>query len=137
MINGGVTANYLKIVIDEAKARKIRVIAWFEYGFAMHHKSIGNPPKFYENTKAKGWHLGFDPRTGFEWLNPAHPDVVKFLGQMMLDCLDMYPYISGVQIDDHFGAMTLVKFFTFSAVGSRLIQLQRILQNGLKVNQQC
>lgn len=97
----------LQEVIDAAKPLGIKVIPWFEYGFAFSHTSINNPSKriFKQKLEDKGWIDRDKPAidNGFEWLNVFNPEVRQFLQDLIFEVATKYD-VDGIQGDDRLPA---------------------------------
>ena len=95
----------LRELIDAAHAKNIKVLAWFEYGFAA---NIGSPGPIL-NARPEWASINSDGETvvknGFYWMNSLHPDVQEFMTSLVLEVVQNYPDIDGVQGDDRLPAM--------------------------------
>lgn len=95
----------LKELIDEAHKKNIKVIAWFEFGFASSFKENGG--RLLE--VRPGW-AGKDTsgnlvtKNGFEWMNAFHPEVQSFLLSLIMEVVKNYE-VDGIQGDDRLPAM--------------------------------
>ncbi|MDK2971638.1 MAG: hypothetical protein PWP23_1393 [Candidatus Sumerlaeota bacterium] len=98
----------LREVIEEAHARGLEVVPWFEFGFSCWHTSLGpgGGPivKKYPHWAAKDQEGKIATKNGFEWLNGLHPEVQDFLLSLILEVANTYE-IDGVQGDDRLPAM--------------------------------
>lgn len=100
------TRDPLQEVITEAHKRNIKVIAWFEYGFA----STAGPASsdVILNTKpewaAKDQNGNVVSKAGFRWMNSMLPDVQDFMLSLMLEVVNNYD-IDGIQGDDRLPSM--------------------------------
>lgn len=98
-------------VVAAAKKAKLKVIPWFEYGFAYSHSSINNPEKQKLETKLKklGW-LALDQeekpltKNGFQWMNALLPEVQDFMLKLVLEVAKNYD-VDGIQGDDRLPAL--------------------------------
>lgn len=95
----------LKELIEEAHKRKIKVIAWFEFGFSSSFELNGGPilekkPEW----AAKDVNGNLVTKNGFEWMNGFHPDVQEFLLSLVMEVLENYD-IDGIQGDDRLPAL--------------------------------
>jgi uncharacterized lipoprotein YddW (UPF0748 family) len=93
-------------LIEKAHAKNIKVIAWFEYGFASHY--AGQPQPITD--KKPEWVSKQQDGTqtvknNFYWLNGFHPEVQKFVTDMIVECVTKYPGLDGVQGDDRLPAL--------------------------------
>ena len=95
----------LRELIDAAHARDIKVMAWFEYGFAAFNGSPGpvldNSP---EHWQAKDVNGNVVVKNGFYWMNAFHPEVQQFMIDLVTEVVENYPDIDGVQGDDRLPA---------------------------------
>jgi len=83
--------DYLSYPVSLAKARGLRVVAWFEYGLAYAGAlQVAQP----------SWGLG--DANGFSWMNASDARVRDFIVGITLDALRHAPALDGVQFDDHF-----------------------------------
>jgi len=108
----------LQEMIEEAHARGIKVMAWFEYGFAANYASLDKSLSLSEQIQQSGgpvlqakpeW-AGVDQngdlleKNSFIWMNGLHPEVQEFMTSLMLEVVQNYD-IDGVQGDDRLPAM--------------------------------
>jgi uncharacterized lipoprotein YddW (UPF0748 family) len=97
----------LQEIIDAAKHVGIKVIPWFEFGFAFSHTSIVSSEKdeFKNLLHSKGWidkdKLLID--NGFEWMNALNSDVQQFMLDLILEVATKYD-VDGIQGDDRLPA---------------------------------
>ena len=95
----------LRELIDAAHAKNIKVIAWFEYGFAGSYQENGgklirlNPEWASRDAEGK-----LVSKNGFEWMNGFRPDVQDFILSLIMEVVQRYP-IDGIQGDDRLPAM--------------------------------
>jgi uncharacterized lipoprotein YddW (UPF0748 family) len=86
-------------LLQVAKAHKMRVIPWFEYGLMA-------PPNSLLAYQHPGWLTqkvdGYRIHDQMVWLNPTHPDVIQFMTSLIQETVRNYD-IDGIQLDDHFG----------------------------------
>ena len=108
----------LQEMIEEAHARGIKVMAWFEYGFAANYASPDKSLSLSEQIQQSGGPLlqakpewaGVDQngdlleKNNFIWMNALHPNVQEFMTSLMLEVVQNYD-IDGVQGDDRLPAM--------------------------------
>ena len=115
----------LSDIISQGHQRNLRVIPWFEYGFMApinsqlvqrHPEWITLPnsskflaipslkdlddallPNFPPSNKLSGW-LGIKN----VWLNPLHPQVQRFIEDLIIEVVIKYD-VDGIQFDDNFG----------------------------------
>lgn len=95
----------LREMIDAAHAKDIKVLAWFEYGFAAFNGSPGP----ILNAKPEWAAINSDGeqvvKNNFYWLNSLLPEVQNFMDDLVLEVVTNYPDIDGVQGDDRLPAM--------------------------------
>ncbi len=106
VIDGCNWGDVLGKLIEKAHAKNIKVIAWFEYGFASHY--AGQPQPITD--KKPEWVSKQQDGTqtvknNFYWLNGFHPEVQKFITDMIVECVTKYPGLDGVQGDDRLPAL--------------------------------
>lgn len=95
----------LPVLIEEAHKRKMKVIAWFEFGFSSSYKQEGG--KILElrpHWKAIDNQGKLVSKNGFEWMNGFHPEVQEFLLSLIKEVVVNYK-IDGIQGDDRLPAM--------------------------------
>jgi uncharacterized lipoprotein YddW (UPF0748 family) len=92
-------------VITEARRVGLKVIPWFEYGFASSYNLNGGVIL----QKKPEW-TAFDcngnllKKNGFEWMNALDPQVQEFLLNLVLEVVNNYD-VDGIQGDDRFPAL--------------------------------
>ncbi|TAG61821.1 MAG: glycoside hydrolase family 10 protein, partial [Oscillatoriales cyanobacterium] len=93
----------LKEIIAQSHKKSIAVIPWFEFGFmAPAESELARLHPDWLATRRDGstiWKEGTHDRV---WLNPFHPEVQKFILDLILEIVDNYD-LDGIQFDDHFG----------------------------------
>lgn len=92
-------------LIVEARRVGIRVIPWFEYGFACAYNSNGG--KLLQQKPewaARDCHGNLLNKNGFEWLNALDPQVQEFILSLVLEVVQNYN-IDGIQGDDRLPAL--------------------------------
>lgn len=94
----------LREIVEEATARGIAVIPWFEFGFSSSYGQNGGPilaarPGWAERDR-DGRLL---TKNGFEWMNAYHPEVQQFVLDLVLEVARTYN-VAGVQGDDRLPA---------------------------------
>lgn len=90
----------LQEVIDVAQPLGVRVVPWFEYGFASSYRQNGGRIiARYPEWAGRDRHNALLTKNGFEWLNALDTNVQDFMLQLMLEVLAQYP-VTGVQGDD-------------------------------------
>lgn len=96
----------IRELIDLAHAQKIKVHAWFEFGFSFAYRDTLSSLWFKRYPE---W-LGRDKKgavlmkNGFYWWNALHPGPQQLLKELILEVVEKYP-IDGVQGDDRLPAM--------------------------------
>lgn len=128
----------LKEVINAAKEVGLKVIPWFEYGFAFSHESIDNDNKrrFKKMLQERGWiavNHNDKPQplivNGFEWMNALNSEVQSFMLDLILEVTKEYD-VDGIQGDDRLPAFPTAGFDQatankFSGSGSKPAQADR------------
>jgi len=105
VISGCSWGDVLAKLIEKAHAKNIKVVAWFEYGFASHYSGQDSPI----SDKHPDW-ISRDiagnqtQKNNFYWLNGFHPEVQKFVTDMIVECVTKYN-VDGVQGDDRLPAL--------------------------------
>ncbi|MCU0526798.1 MAG: family 10 glycosylhydrolase [Elainella sp. Prado103] len=92
-------------VIDAARPLGLKVIPWFEFGFAASYEQNGG----YILAEKPDWAAKDQQgrllkKNGFEWMNAFHPDVQNFMLDLFLEVAQGYD-IDGVQGDDRLPAL--------------------------------
>jgi len=95
----------IRELIDAAHAKNIKVVAWFEYGFAAQNGSPGAILQARPEWAAKDVNGNTLVKNGFYWMNPMRPDVQNFMIALFMEVVRNYPDIDGVQGDDRLPAM--------------------------------
>lgn len=95
----------LKTLIEEAHKRDIKVIAWFEFGFAAAYQKKGEillekKPQW----KAIDKNGKLVVKNGFKWMNGFLPEVQDFLMSLIMEVVKNYD-VDGIQGDDRLPAM--------------------------------
>ena len=95
----------LKELIEEAHAVKIKVHAWFEFGFAAAYRDTGayilKKYPYYAAIDSAGKVV---EKNGFKWMNAFHPLVQNFMKSLVLEVVQKYD-IDGIQGDDRMPAV--------------------------------
>lgn len=90
-------------IIKEGHAKGLKVIPWFEFGFmAPADSELARQHPDWLTKQRKGELVkmeGVEPRV---WLNPLHPEVQKFIINLIVEIVKNYD-VDGIQFDDHFG----------------------------------
>jgi uncharacterized lipoprotein YddW (UPF0748 family) len=96
----------LATIITEGEKRNIKVIPWLEYGFAVSPNPDGG---FILKGKPKWSALDSEGKKvqhgGLTWMNSLDPEVQTFMQKLVLELVEKYPGIAGIQGDDRFPAM--------------------------------
>ena len=95
----------LQEMIEEAHAVKLKVVAWFEYGFAASFGGNGGAILAAKPAWAGRTSSGtLVTKNGFDWLNAFHPEVQDFALSLVKEVTTKYN-VDGVQGDDRLPAM--------------------------------
>jgi uncharacterized lipoprotein YddW (UPF0748 family) len=92
-------------VVTEARRVGLKVIPWFEYGFASSYNLNGG----LLLAKKPEW-AAYDSqgnllkKNGFEWLNALNPEVQSFMLNLVLEVVKNYD-VDGIQADDRLPAL--------------------------------
>lgn len=91
----------LQETLVAAHRQGLHYIAWFEYGFMAAYKDTDNhlrrlKPHWLTCTREGETVSGQNP---FVWMNPLHPEVQRFLLDIILEAVERYD-LDGVQLDD-------------------------------------
>lgn len=95
----------LEEVVVEARRVGLKVIPWFEYGFASSYNLNGGvllqkKPEW----AARDFNGNLLKKNGFEWLNALDPQVQEFLLNLVLEVANNYD-VDGIQGDDRLPAL--------------------------------
>nr|WP_228035350.1 glycoside hydrolase family 10 protein [Oculatella sp. LEGE 06141] len=89
--------------INQGHRRGLAVIPWFEFGLmAPADSDLARLHPDWITSRRDGSQVvmeGQDPRV---WLNPAHPEVQRFIVDLVTEVVANYD-VDGIQFDDHFG----------------------------------
>lgn len=95
----------LKEVIEEAHKKNIKVIAWFEFGFASSFKIGGGHLLTAKPDWASKEITGdLTTKNGFEWMNAFKPEVQDFILALIAEVVKNYD-VDGIQGDDRLPAL--------------------------------
>ncbi|MEA5566261.1 glycoside hydrolase family 10 protein [Anabaena sp. UHCC 0399] len=88
-------------VINQAHRRGLLATAWFEFGFMAPPTSelALNHPEWLTK-KRDGGETSMSAAGEVVWLNPFHPEVQKFISDLVLEVVTNYD-VDGIQFDDH------------------------------------
>ena len=99
----------LQEVIEEAHSRNIKVIAWFEYGFASQYGNSNSGMNYvlqanphWASRDSSG---NIANKNGFYWMNAFHPEVQEFMTNLVIEVVENYD-VDGIQGDDRLPAVT-------------------------------
>lgn len=92
-------------MIEQGHKAGLRVIAWFEYGFAYDYKDTTSVwLKKYPHWAGRDVNGNLLQKNGFYWWNSLHPEVQGFMKELLLDFVQRYK-ADGIQGDDRLPAM--------------------------------
>jgi uncharacterized lipoprotein YddW (UPF0748 family) len=91
-------------MIEAAKPHGIKVVAWFEYGFASVYgdNSGGALVAKYPSWASRDAAGNITEKNKFYWLDAFNPEVQQFVTDLIMEIVDRYE-VDGIQVDDHFG----------------------------------
>lgn len=94
----------LRQMIPLARAEKMRVIPWLEFGLmAPADSELAHRYPQWLTQRQDGSRVWLEGKIHERvWLNPLHPEVQAWLTDLALELVDQYP-IDGLQVDDHWG----------------------------------
>ncbi|MBO3463562.1 family 10 glycosylhydrolase [Aetokthonos hydrillicola Thurmond2011] len=92
-------------VIVEARRAGLKIIPWFEYGFASSYNLNGGRLLAHKpQWAARDYQGNLLKKNGFEWLNALDPEVQEFMINLILEVVQNYD-IDGIQGDDRLPAL--------------------------------
>jgi uncharacterized lipoprotein YddW (UPF0748 family) len=95
----------LQELVEEAQKVGLKIIPWFEYGFASSYNANGGfLLKQRPEWSAYNFKGNFLKKNGFEWLNAFDIQVQEFILNLFLEVAQNYN-VDGVQGDDRFPAL--------------------------------
>ena len=95
----------LAIMVREARKNNLQIIPWFEFGFSSsYNKEGGHIIESYPNWAARDKDGNLLKKNNFDWMNAIHPEVQKFITELVLEVAQNYE-IDGIQGDDRLPAM--------------------------------
>ncbi|GJM63374.1 glycoside hydrolase family 10 protein [Persicobacter diffluens] len=96
----------LKELIDLAKPKGIKVVAWFEFGFSYRYKDEGNTKLMDSRPDWVALDNQGNPaqKNNFYWMNAFNPEVQQFLTSLVLEVVNNYD-VDGIQGDDRMPAL--------------------------------
>ncbi len=94
-------------MIEAAKPHGIKVVAWFEYGFASVYgdNSGGALVARYPSWASRDAAGNITEKNKFYWLDAFNPEVQQFVKKLMVEVVEKYPDLAGVQGDDRLPAL--------------------------------
>jgi uncharacterized lipoprotein YddW (UPF0748 family) len=96
----------LEEVIQLGHEQNFTVIPWFEYGLMTEEGSelARKHPEWISQRKdgSQVFIHGENNQHRLVWMTPAHPEVQKFLTDLIVEVVKKYD-LDGIQLDDHFG----------------------------------
>jgi uncharacterized lipoprotein YddW (UPF0748 family) len=93
----------VKEIVDEGHKKGLKVIPWFEFGFmAPADSQLAKRHLNWLTNRRDGTRIVKEGTHNRVWLNPFHPEVQKFIQDLIVEVVRNYN-IDGVQFDDHFG----------------------------------
>jgi uncharacterized lipoprotein YddW (UPF0748 family) len=101
VIRGRQGQDPLADLISQAHQRGMLVMPWFEFGFMapLSSELATQHPQWLTQTR-DGRQTSISAAGEVAWLNPFHPEVQKFITDLVMDVVNQYD-IDGVQFDDH------------------------------------
>jgi uncharacterized lipoprotein YddW (UPF0748 family) len=90
-------------LVSQAHGQNLMVIPWFEFGFMVPQTAelATLHPDWLTETR-DGTQVSGGPAGEVAWLNPMHPEVQRFLTELVMEAVNNYD-IDGVQFDDNLG----------------------------------
>jgi uncharacterized lipoprotein YddW (UPF0748 family) len=88
-------------IIAQGHKNNLLVMPWFEFGFMapeMSELAIAHPD--WLTQQRNGDKVSITAAGEVAWLNPFHPEVQKFLTELVLEAVSNYD-LDGIQFDDH------------------------------------
>ncbi|MDP5015831.1 MAG: family 10 glycosylhydrolase [Dolichospermum sp.] len=88
-------------LIEKSHRQNLLVIPWFEFGFMAPPTSelAMNKPEWFTQ-KQDGSQTSISAAGEVKWLNPFHPEVQKFITDLLVELSNKYD-LDGIQFDDH------------------------------------
>lgn len=109
----------LKEITQQGHQKGMAVIPWFEFGFmAPGNSQLAKRHPTWLTKRRNGTRFWKEGKYNRVWLNPFHPEVQKFIKDLVVETVSNYD-IEGVQFDDHFG---LPSDFGYDAFTVKLYQ---------------
>lgn len=88
-------------IITQSHRQGLLVIPWFEFGFmtpSVSELALNHPEWITQRQDGSQTWIGVAGEV--VWLNPFHPDVQKFISDLVLEVVTKYD-VDGIQFDDH------------------------------------
>ena len=94
----------LQEIIAQGHQKGMTVIPWFEFGFmAPADSELAQLHPEWLTQRADGSTMWLEGKMHERvWLNPLHPEVQKFITDLIVELVSNYD-VDGIQLDDHFG----------------------------------
>ncbi|MCJ8282145.1 MAG: family 10 glycosylhydrolase [Rivularia sp. ALOHA_DT_140] len=108
-------------LINQAHRQNLLVIPWFEFGFMVPQSSelaLNHPD--WLTRKQDGSQTTVGAAGENAWLNPFHPQVQKFITELVTEVVSQYD-VDGIQFDDH---MSLPREFGYDNYTAALYRQQ-------------
>ncbi len=88
-------------IVAQARRQGVLAIPWFEFGFMapLTSELASNHPDWLTQ-KQDGTQTSISAAGEVAWLNPFHPEVQKFITDLVLEIITQYD-ADGIQFDDH------------------------------------
>lgn len=95
----------LREIIEAAHARKMRVWAWFEFGFSSSYREPdgGHILRRKPAWAARDQHGNLVAKNSFQWMNAFHPEAQGFMLSLLKEVAEKYE-VDGIQGDDRLPA---------------------------------
>jgi uncharacterized lipoprotein YddW (UPF0748 family) len=96
----------LKELLEEAKPRGIKVVAWFEFGFSCSFDKAdgGAIIRAKPHWASRGVDGNIVSKNKFQWMNGFHPEVQDFMLSLVKEVVQNYA-VDGIQGDDRLPAL--------------------------------
>jgi len=101
VLRGADGHDILPDIVNQAHSQGLLVIPWFEFGFmAPATSELAMKKPWWFTQKQDGSKTSLSSAGDVMWLNPFHPEVQKFITDLVLEAIAQYP-VDGIQFDDH------------------------------------
>ncbi|WP_341528718.1 family 10 glycosylhydrolase [Nostoc sp. UHCC 0302] len=88
-------------IIRQARSQGLLAIPWFEFGFMVPLTSeLASQRPNWLTQKPDGTQTSISAAGEVAWLNPFHPEVQKFITELVMEVITQYD-ADGIQFDDH------------------------------------